>query len=756
MQWRLRLDTAITMATTPGLIRSVHSSDFSQREGVHDGTWRDPVSRLLWLRPNWLDRGYYSNLRGLSSFRVQTSAVWRPITRSPDGADLMALVHPYGWSVSDIALSGISTYLPTIDASPSAGDDLKWALQSSGWQLAADEGFVIYYHDLTDELVRRNNWMAIQWGRLLLHMSGSGEVRLYHWDADTPMTDAPTLEYRGNLCGPGQQMARTGYLAVTPIPGMGIALHYPQVQLAAPQQQGSVEAAVGHGLLLPFPAENAPGTSGWPVIAEAGPLTIALNPYVPHVIGVQQTRYPSSGLYTDGWFDTAVVYEDMPTAVTPTLMPRWSDTTSSVTGALLGSLGTWAPGIDRMARVRLQLTTGDTKYTPFVLGYTVEWPPRYTMRGTTELEPDYIERIEWSTDARLRSEGTAELYLRAEDARTVAERGDCTFELEYSDDGSTWTTALAGWARHWQIEASMDNAGVLYRARCTLKDYSYRMEEVHVNLQTAFDWMSVADAVDNVLKASSMPPVIAQSAELQNIIVPGSPTGSSWRYAPNLGDSGKDALDAVLLHARAQNTEWILRYDYDQDGWVTEKRNASTTTDAIELVTTKEEEDRLNGIYCYETLRLEVEPPEANVVQVFGLSDPDSGGVRYVSPPCTNLDSISDASSADYLGRVVLLLGTVAEAPSRQVVNLMARRLYDAVAHRRQKATVTLTDWDEGLKPNCYATLNIGSSALELWVKRVTVTIDGAGPSVGATVHEGYHERVTLELDSVWETEWNA
>lgn len=761
MYWRLTLDNQLSLATKPGLIRSVHSSDFSQRAGIYDGTWRDPVSRLLWLRPSWLDRGYHENMRGSGAWRVKSAGMWQQVKRGPDEASLTSIVHPAGWGVSDFELDDVTTSLQTVDPSVPDSDTLYWAMQSSGWSLAADEGYVIYYHSLTDELVRRSNWFALQWGRLYLHVAGNGDWRLYDWDLDTPLTSAPTLRHSGALCGPGEQMARTGYIAVTPIPGMGIALHYPQVMASGQQQQGSAEAAVGHGVLIPYPACNAVSSPGSPVIAEAGPISIALNPYTANVIGLHQTRYPSSGTFTDGWFDTQTLYTAPPSGVTPTLMPRTYDAASSVSGAVRGVSGPWVAGTDRQGRVELTLSTSDAVRTPFVLGYTVEWPSTYTTRSAAPVQVVAIEALEWSQDAQLRNEGQAELYLREVDAQTIAQRGDATFLLEHSTDGTTWTPAFAGFARDWSIEAQIDARGLLYRARCTLHDLAYRMEETHVNLQTAFDWTTVADAVDNVLKASSLNPVLAQSPELQDRYIPGSPTGSSWRYAPNLGDSGIDALDAIMMHARSQNTEWVLRYDYDADGWVTEKRARSTTAGALEFRPTIAEREPDNSVFAYETLTLRPEPPEANVVQIAGISDPDSGGLRYISPPCVNVDSVSNAASADYLGRAVLLLGHLGEAPTQREVNLMARRIYDAVAHTRVLATATLTDWHQAIVPNAYVTIyrNGGNVLAHMWIKRRTIMIDGAGPSLywpgGGNPPEvcpNYHEAVTLELDTEWST----
>ena len=762
MYWRLTLDSALSLATTPGLIRSVHASDFSQRVGTYSDTWRDPVSRLLMLKPNWLERGFHTNLRGYGSWRVQTAGMWQEVKRAPEETGLFSLVQPVGWAYTDVELSDITTSLPTVNADAGDGDTIYWALQSSGWSLAADEGFVVYYHNLTDELVRRQNWFALQWGRLLLHFGGDGAWRLYDWDLDTALTSAPTLRHSGSLCGPGEQMARTGFIAITPIPGMGIALHYPQVLAAGTQKTGSAEAAVGHGVLIPYPACNANSSPGSPVIAEASALTVALNPYTANVLGVQQTRYAASGTVDDGWFDTQTLYTVAPSGVTATLMPRTSDAYSSVVGSVRGPSGAWVTGTDRQGRVRLTLATTNTVYTPFVLGYTVEWPAAYTTRTATPVEVVAIESLEWTQDARLRNEGAAELYLREADAQTIAQRGDATFTLEYSADSSTWATAFAGFARDWQIEMGLDRRGLLYRARCSLHDLTYRMEETHVNLQTAFDWMTVADAVDNILKASSMPAVLTQSAELDLITVPGSPTGTAWRYAPNVGDTGLEALDAILGHARAQQVEWILRYDYTSDGWVTEKRARSTTVGALELHPYLADRDPDASVFAYETLTLTPEPPEANVIQIAGVTDPDTGGERPISPPLTNSDSITNDTSADYLGRAVLLIGTLGEAPTQREVNLMARRVYDAVAHNRVRATATLTDWHTAIVPNVYVTIYRQSSTVlaYMWVTRRTIRVTGDASSLywpggGADpeVCPNYHEQVTLELDTIWETD---
>lgn len=762
MYWRFTLDPDLSLATEPGLLRSVHSSDFSQRAGVYANTWRDPVSRLLWLTPSWLTPGYHASMRTLKDFSVQTAGMWQEVTRSPDETGMFTLVHPVGWAYTDVELTSISTNLTTVNAS--GEDTLYWAL-TSNWMLAADEGFVVYYHNLTDELLRRANWFALQWGRLFLHIGGGGEYRLYSWDEDTPLTDAPTLRHSGSLCGPGEQMARTGFIAVTPIPGLGITLHFPQVLQAAQQQQGSAEAAVGHGLLIPFPAANTnrnPDEEG-PIIGHAGPLTIALNPYTANVLGIQQTRYPTSGTFTDGWFDTGHTYAGAPVGVTATEMPK--ETTNglvSVAGALRGPSGAWVTGTDRQGRAQLTLATTNAAYTPFVLGYTVEWAPSYTARGTTPYVVPNVQSIEWSQDALLRNEGEAELIIEGATARAIVERGDATFTLEYSTDDSTYVVAFAGFARDWQLEPQIDASGLWYRARCSLKDLLWKLDEAHVNLQTAFDWRTIANCVDTILRCAGYPTVATPSEELETIYVPGSPTGKSWRYAPNLGDGGLDALDAVLNHAKQQHHEWVLRYDHDLGAWVTEKRAYSTTTGALTLSPYIADRDPDNSVFHYLGLSMRPEPPEANVIQIVGVSDPDSGAQRYISPPCVNQDSIDDETSADFLGRAVLLLGTLGEAPTQREVNLMARRVYDAVAHRRLQATVTMQDWHTAIVPNVYVTLERdgGNAIASLWLKRRTIRITGdthslhwPGAGAAAEVIHNYAEAVTLELDSVWESE---
>jgi hypothetical protein len=760
MYWRLTLDTQMETPTEPGFIRSVHAADFSQREGVYTNTWRDPVTRLLWLKPSWLSGDYASNMRGYGAWSVKDAGMWQPVTRSPQETSLFSLVYPQGWAYTDVELTTVGTYLQTVD--PDTEDTLYWAMVSREWSLAADEGFVVYYHNLTDELMRRANWFALQWGNLFLHISGAGEYRLYAWTADSAtMTGAPTLQHAGSICGPGQQMARTGFLAVTPVPGMGIALHYPQAMAQGQQQAGSSEVAVGHGVLVPYPGKWDHAATG-PVIAEASALTIALNPYTANVMAVQQTRYAASGTFVDGWFDPMTLYTAGPAAVTPTCMPYLSapNPGALVTGALLGPAGAYVAGTDRMGRVQLTLTTSNTTYTPFVVGHTVEWAPVRTARTTTPYVVPKVTAIEWSQDEQLRNEGSAEMLLEGVTAQAIAQRGDTTCLLEYSHDETTWVTAFDGIARDWELDTGVDASGTWYRAKCSLRDRFWRIEEAHVNLQSAFDWMTVANAVDTVLKASGWAAIVTQSPALANLFVPGSATGRTWRYAPNLGDSGIEALDTILLHTRTQQGEWILRYDYTTDGWVTEQRASSTVTGALTFTPYSDDRDPDADVFAYSQAMFRPEPPEANVIQIMGVTDPDSGAIRYCSPPMVNQDSLDDETSPDYLGRAVLLLGTLGEAPTSQEVLLMARRVYDAVAHRRIKATLQMADWHTTIVPNVYVTIERdgGETLAEMWIKRRTIRVQqGMGltwpDGLGAALVEGYVEEVTLELDTQWERE---
>lgn len=754
MKWALTLDPPLSLSYRPALIRSVHASDFAVYDAVVTDTWRDPVTRLLMLRPTWLSPSYGAGMVPRTSMRVQDTNMWADVYRGAYPAAMFALLHPDGWSVSDIALADVATYLPVAGSDPS--DTLVWALQSSGWWLSADEGFVVYYHALADEFDRAANWIALQWGRLCLRIGAGGAYELYDWGPDDDMTAEPTLRSAGEIAGPGEQLSRSGFLAITPVPGLGIALHYPQVPAEAAQMPGSVDVGVPHGVAIPYMSN---GQAGGPVIAEAGPLTIAVNPAMPVVLGIQRTRYPSSGTFRDGWFDTVQVYSEPPETPVVTLAPRASDVYSSVTAEILGPSGAWVPGTDHRGRVELTLATTSTTYTPFVIGYTVEFPATVVTRDTEAVSVD-VSELEWTRDAEMRDEGVATIRTRDADVQTIAQRGDATARLQYSYDGVTYYTVLEGFASDWQLQAGVDGKGLEYHARFRLEDYRKRMREVAVNLATAFDWMTVAGAVDNILKASGLPPVATRSPELEEIVIPGSPTGSQWRYAPSPGDTGEDALRAILLHARRQNEEWILRYDYDSGEWATERRNRNPLQDPIAFVPSRDEADPANGVFAMDKLELRTIPPEANILMAVGATRPDNRSRAIAGPPLVNYASLDDPGDADYLGRAVLAIGVVSEAPTQAEVNLLARRMYDAAAHRRVLATVTLTDWDPRIKPNAYVTVyrNDSEPLLVGWVKRVTVRVTPGGSSrnwlSGTEVRtEGTFETVTVEVDTRWETD---
>lgn len=744
MQWRLRFDVPISLASEPGLFRALHSADYAPLSDSHAGTWRDPVSRLVMLRPNWLDRDYYSGLQPLSSWFHKTAG-WRALKRSRDQAAFMGTVKAASWTPADVDL-GLPIGLPVDAANPGAEDTLVWAL-ASGFVLSADEAFVIHYHTATDEHARKNNWIAVQWWDCLVHLSMQGRARVYQYADPSALNAEPALAGEFEFAQPGELNNSAGYIVLQPIPSLGLAVYHSGAAPQQPMRPANARAATFRGELVPWPGR----LDGWWSMFSESPVRIAVNPYMPVVLAFQRVRFTPSGTFTDAPFDPHFSPQTTPFEVVPVPLNTASQ---SITASLMNAQGTaaWTPGVDRQGRVRMTLA-GDSIHTPFAYGYYVNWTPVFQTRGTTPYQPR-VMRLEWSYDCLGRFDGQAECLMEGAQGRAIAERGDATFVVENSTDGAVWTPVFGGFARDWQLDAAYDITGYYYRARCALRDMHHRLGEVHQNLQTAFDGLKVGSAISLALQGGGFPPLAAIPERAQEIEVPRPIAGQAWRYAPQLGDSGEDIIRALLALLRRQGEEWRLVFDWASFTWVLEQRDHDETGATRWSLVPRSASENLAAMKVrYTALDGRVEPPEANIIVAVGASEDHTHGARIASPPLYNQDSIAAAASPDYLGRAVLLLAAVAERATQGEVNLAARRIYDAAAHRRTQWRVAVPVY-AAISPDQPVRIHgapaegqpDGAVVADGWVKRMTVTVEGGG--VG-----GFLEKVEYEVDTMWEAE---
>jgi hypothetical protein len=273
-----------------------------------------------------------------------------------------------------------------------------------------------------------------------------------------------------------------------------------------------------------------------------------------------------------------------------------------------------------------------------------------------------------------------------------------------------------------------------------------RFRETTQNSLTAFDTLAISDSVNRVLTSACFAQIADADmpAELKVISVPGSIDGQAWRFSPRCGDDGQKVMDAFFTMARAQFREWIAQYDWDASKWSVGKR-ARDDSDAATwtMVPRIGDLDLDNRIVPYVSCKFKAEPPEGNVVRVVGYTGTDANSSAYVSAPLYNQPSIDDVTSVDYLGRPILVMGVLYEVDSQKEVNLFARRLYDAIAHRRLVGDVHVDRYVPALAPNLHVLVKDAADTTRLdgWIKRRTLRLASSGVEESAQLH----------VDSIWE-----
>jgi hypothetical protein len=397
------------------------------------------------------------------------------------------------------------------------------------------------------------------------------------------------------------------------------------------------------------------------------------------------------------------------------------------------------------ARGIVQITTDNPVYTPVVVGYFMRCAPLIAQRDTTPVQAERVLELELTKDEYAREEGYADCLLESDATRRIAQRGDTTYRLEYrTRDADPWRTLSEGFAAAESITPMRRRPDKFpCRVRFALKGMWSRFGEIYQLASTAFDGVMVGDAFNKLLEGCGFERISSPPAALQALRMPAAPagdTGSGWRYAPRVGQSGEEILRTLLLFATATGSEWRLRWDYATGKWLLEPKPdglpAWTLLDAGSVNPALRE-------YRYSELEITPRPPEANIVYVEGATAPSKEGERLVVV-LVNEDSLAEPNSLDYLGRYKLLRVQADTLSELDAVQRLAERLYDAAARHATEAQARLplppaydTALLELLSPPRRVQVLEGSNALlDGWVKRATLTASGgAQPRAELLLH---------------------
>ncbi len=788
-EWRLTLDIPHTYAVEPGFARATHSHDFRPQPKSRNNVWREPTNGILMLNPSFLTTDWYGidNWRPLTEW-AHNPRFWSVVNRGND--PLSSDQARFFSTIWDQTGEGLIEELTNIgiafvSAASTFTNDIVIPVLQSNFVLAQDEAFVCHYRGLFDELHRFQNWFSLDWDTLQIHFHLDGSVRVLKWDDATDKSDTTTLRQidEFEIASPGDLAQRDGYFIIIPMPTIGIGVYHSRTAQKVNTSTSSASAGVSRGHIIPFPTrkDEVLGTS---YLLNESKLTVAVAAdlrRMNHMFGFHAIRFAESGSFLDDIFDPGYYPSHSPDFETALVLPTGHGT---VTATLHNAKGesvwdaTKSPP-DRQGRLLCVLSSASRTYTPFVMGTYVSWFSVRSLRNTTPVEifdgEDRLWSLEFSDDHKGHFEGSATIMVQSEAARLLLARGESTFRLEKSfDGGATWKTHAEGMAViKGDAVAVMDAGGMYFQSSWALSDMSALLSEVTKTSETAYDRLSIANAISQVLIVKGFPALISPPAIATNTRLPAIPPGQNWRFSAKAGDTGLEEIKTLLLFLRKQYVEYDLNYDFTEEGFKIVRRPYDTsplnTWTFSPFQNEMDEEQRVVGYGLgNEMFRVAVQQPEGNIVVPYGVTSPDANAAKVMGVPLKNYRSLNDPLSPDYLGRFKYLTLRFDPISEKAEINKMARRLYDAACHRRLLVTTETTHYRDKLGPNSlvklrglnadkvpgnifgnlntaeYRTGPDGQPYAGLWVKRRTVSINYNDDGGAIT-------SVSYQLDSLWE-----
>jgi hypothetical protein len=759
--FRIRFNVPRDFAYEPGFVRATFCKDFRPDKDSYDKTYRDPATGLLMLQPDFFKETYGQGFKSLSAWDY-VAGDWEEFTRAAEvlasgsGGDpkprmYTPLFPPTTGSVLSV-LSSI-TLATAIRGSQLLDDRLLWAMEST-FELGDDEGFALHVRGATDEMRRQKNFFLIQWGHVNLHMGYDGVLSCYLWEDRDDLTGDPTLFWQESFVDPGNIGNRDLWIMVVPIPGFGLSVSH---SLTGPQNWRSAVSTgwqnATKAVLIPVESEVVDGVTR---VVRQDVVRLAVNPSLnasPR-LGFYVLSYPSSGTFTDAAFDFGYKPSGAPEEVAGRYI---GNAATSATSALKKIDGTtaWATG-ERQGKVKVTLSTSDPRYTPFVYSTYVRKDGVRATYDAEALEPDYYN-LSWSEDEYGRREGVCVATFSSAEARLMCERGDTTFQLDYRPSPEDeWTPVFQGLAALKEPLAEIFSSGgaSVYQAIWQLSDDTELLDEVSLTLQTAFDGLSIGEAINVILTAAGEERIdtLDIPATLLAVTVPAlSPNQGNFRHGVKRGEHGYKMARTLLNLARRENTEWQLVKrnvtGSDDPAWFLRQKPRDTALDALWYATPFEDEigtaievgvtpeQVLRWVSADGVQRYGISPPEANYVQAVGYTGTDPNTAeRVLSVPVINADSLNNSTSGDYLGRFKKAYPEFQNLAEQGDLNVAAIRVYTASAHRKISAAIPIVGYLPSLHPNQRWKVRGYDSAggredkfdgADLWGKRVIWSILG-------------------------------
>ena len=787
MYYRLRVDVAHQYAVEQGVVKSRYAQDFRDSKACYANTWREPTTGLVMLNPSFRSRDFGDDFKGLGNWRRDTSVVefWKQIARSADSIAMFTSTRPAGQTTYVHPLSVVAK-IAEVNAGTLLYDKLEWALESN-FTLNIDEGFAIHYRGLTDELLRKNNWFAVQWDDIYIHLSHRGRVTVLQYADRGHLDDDPFIVHEFDIGEPGSFIGKSGAFAFIPLPGYGLAMvHTEGGATMSSTVANTAFYSVRSSHIIPWQPRYIGSHYR---LFESSPVRIALNPFHANAIGFQNITYPASGTYVEEKFDPGYKPASSVDDVVGLGLEHFGGQFGSVTATLRNAdnSGNWTAGTDRQGRISFALTTSDSRYSPIVYGWGAQWLPVYGeprdpgevmifqdgYDSETGLPRDVLRYLELVRDSEGRFEGVARIHARTPELIQKLERGDATYQVEYNDgdpeeeeDWHVYNGGILKVERPLEMEYISAASGFIWHAEVNLHGQEERFDEIVHTVGTAFDNLTVAEAMNLCLTTSGFSAIPEEDlpGPATNRRLPIFTKGTNFRLVPQPGDRLKKIVRDLLLMVRAQWVEVKLEYDWEEAVWTLLQRDRNPS-EGWTLTYDETLEDHENKIAIYQSLKLLPRPPECNRLQVLGMSTNDNNDAEIVpSSPIRNEASLTDPESVDYAGRIKSAYPVAPGLTNIHELNRMARTIETRAMHRNLEWTVGMppSHFNLALIPDRHITLLLppirgqeedGDREFEAWIKKTVLVVDADRHTA---VNGDAGEALTLYLDETWENPFRA
>jgi hypothetical protein len=762
-QWRITFDVENRMTQRPGFAQSPYGTNITQyiKSSDDEQTWQEPITGMMMLKPSfltadWSNANHWYDESAITRDEPYWELMWHGNVESSDpafnGKFLASETPTLGTKILP-PISGAVHVPKYVTSSGYANDKIVIGMQTAtGANTYKDEGFVINWKIASREVMtnKYRNCLYIAIEKLGVHIDFTGKCSVYWYD--DPVSGVYTTATLVDSFDIGSITEMTGKwqtLSILPIPQMGVLItNHTTKSTVQKSFKSSADSKSIAGKLVQVPLRTA---SGNPYVVDAGKLELGFNPdfrNLTYHIAIHRVRYPVTAEGGSGYrFLTQVYDPGYVPATSPashTIGAYQTNAATSASVSLVDSdVGTYDVGTDRFFRHKVLMSTSNAVYTPMLYGVYLRWDNLRVTRSTTPVLIDRYSHLEFFDDDLAYGGGRVRATHTTQAEIAIVERGDTTYKIERTDDPTvaspTWVVQQTGWARLGSCDVYLDNAGTnsfayRYEADWELTSEIGRFNEVNQYLHTAFDGNSVASAVNNVLNAAGYDPIptVDLPADAINTTVPVPPRGQSWRHGTKTGDRGDKIIRQLLMLLRKQFIEYRLRWDQVNYKWVLEQKPAHNAATIWKFVPNPADHNVATNKICVgespKVYSITVQPPETNFINGVGTTTAQNDAARVpASHPLINRDSIFNASSPDYLGRIITSMPIFVPYLEPSDILKMSRRVYDAAAVRRFQLKVCSFYYVDGFQPGARCRMlmvnGVDTDYDDLYMKRRTVVI---------------------------------